>query len=529
MLPLLAGILGRSPRVRCFTLSDGDANSRTLLRRRLLISSIAVVGALLAATTTGGAASSAPATARAVAVQVVVPGAATTQGGSSGSGSYAYRDLVSVGSYTVSTTLTARSSTAVSQLSGISLLGGIVQISALSAAIRSTATGTNAPVGDFGGAIGSITVNGAGVGSSPGARIDIPDLGYATVDQRIVRSQPGADAYRGTELAFTLHLDVGWHDMPAGTEVIVGYADAGISRVEVEPDRGGKAAPPAPPAPAATTPSSATPGGDNGVSLLPTAPLPTDIAGEPGIADGGPPGSDATPPGGYTLDPPIDPDVKAGLLGPSYLFPLAGGARFQNDFGAPRADTRFNQGVDLFAPLGTPVLATHDGTLVQVGWSNIGGRQEWLRDTAGNLFYYGHLSAYSPVAKTGAAVHAGDVIGFLGDSGDAQGTAYHLHFEIHPAGKWAVAPYPYVSAWLDNSAPLGGVSPARQHPVALVPLASFDISTSSGLAPQTVVAAGNGPSDLSGGTGAIVGGQPAPTPSELLAPATPGDPFSSGG
>jgi hypothetical protein len=312
MLPLLAGILGRSPRVRCFTLSDGDSNSRTLLRRRLLISSIAVVGALLAATTTGGAASSAPATARAMAVQVVVPGAATTQGGSSGSGSYAYRDLVSVGSYTVSTTLTARSSTAVSQLSGISLLGGIVQISALSAAIRSTATGTNAPVGDFGGAIGSITVNGAGVGSSPGARIDIPDLGYATVDQRIVRSQPGADAYRGTELAFTLHLDVGWHDMPAGTEVIVGYADAGISRVEAEPDRGGQAAPPAPAT--TTTPSSATPGGDNGVSLLPTAPLPTDIAGEPGIADGGPPGSDATPPGGYTLDPPIDPAVKAGLL-----------------------------------------------------------------------------------------------------------------------------------------------------------------------------------------------------------------------
>jgi hypothetical protein len=175
------------------------------------------------------------------------------------------------------------------------------------------------------------------------------------------------------------------------------------------------------------------------------------------------------------------------------------------------------------------VLAAHDGTLVQVGWSNIGGRQEWLRDSAGNLFYYGHLSAYSPVARTGAAVHAGDVIGFLGDSGDAQGTAYHLHFEIHPAGKWAVAPYPYVSAWLDNSAPLGGVTPASEHPVALVPLASFDISTSSGLAPQTVVAAANGPSDLAGGTGAIVGGEPAPTAAQLLAPSAAGDPFSAGG
>ncbi|MDX6569247.1 MAG: peptidoglycan LD-endopeptidase LytH [Gaiellales bacterium] len=495
------------------------------MRRRLITSSVAVLGAVLAAATAGSAATGPPATARAVAVQVVVPGAATTQGGASGSGSYAYRDLVSVGSYSVTTTTTARTSTAVAQLSGVSLLGGIVQISALSAAIRATAPGTDDPVGDFGGSIATVTVNGAAVGAGTGSRIDIPDLGYATVDQRIVSSQPHADAYRGSEIAFTLHLDVGWHDMPAGTEVLVGYADAGISRVQAPPERGGKAAPPAP----ATAPSTATTSAAGAVSLLPTAPLPSDLSGEPGMAYGGPPGSDAAPPGGYALDAPIDPARKAALLGPSYLFPLAGGARFQNDFGAPRADTRFNQGVDLFAPLGTPVLAAHDGTLVQVGWSNIGGRQEWLRDDTGNLFYYGHLSAYAPVAKTGAAVHAGDVIGFLGDSGDAQGTAYHLHFEIHPAGKWAVAPYAYVSAWLDNSAPLGGVTPARQHPVALVPLASFDISTATGLAPQTVVAAGNGPSDLAGGTGAIVGGQPAPSAAQLLAPSTPGDPFSSGG
>jgi murein DD-endopeptidase MepM/ murein hydrolase activator NlpD len=492
------------------------------LRRRLITCSIAALGAVLAAATTGGAASGPPAIARAVAVQIVVPGASTTQGGSSGSGSYAYRDLVSVGSYSVSTTTTARSSAAIAQLSGVSLLGGIVQVSAVSAAIRATAPGTGDPEGDFGGSIATVTVNGAAVGAS--SRVDIPDIGYLTFDQRVVASQPGADAYRGSEIGLELHLDVGWHDMPAGTEVIVGFADAGISRVEAEPQRGGKAAAPAP----ATPPEATTP--DNGaISLLPTAPLPTDIAGEPGIADGGPPGSDAVPPGGYTLDAPIDAARKAELFGPSYLFPLAGGARFQNDFGAPRADTRFNQGIDLFAPLGTPVLATHDGTLVNVGWSNIGGRQEWLRDTSGNLFYYGHLSAYAPVAKTGAAVHAGDVIGFLGDSGDAQGTAYHLHFEIHPAGKWAVAPYPYVSAWLDNSAPLGGVTPAREHPVALVPLASFDISTASGLAPQTVVAAANGPSDLAGGTGAIVGGQQPPTAAQLLAPAQPGDPFSAGG
>jgi murein DD-endopeptidase MepM/ murein hydrolase activator NlpD len=499
------------------------------LRRRLFIASLAAFGAVLAAATTGGAATDAPAIARAVAVQVIVPGAQTTQAGSSGSGSFAYRDLVSVGSYSVTTSSDARNASSITQLSGISLLDGAIQVSAVSAGVKASAPLTGAPTGDFGGAIGSITVDGAAVGATSGTHFDVDGIGYGTVDQRVVVSTPGADTYRAFEVGLDVHLTVGWHDMPAGTEIILGFADAGISQVSQPPVRGGDAGTPTSTTSTTTTPATAATPAQSGVSLLPTAPLPNDIAGEPGIADDGPPGSDALPPGGYTLDPPIDAATKAVLLGPSYLFPLAGGARFQNDFGAARADTQHNQGIDLFAPLGTPVLAAHDGTLVQVGWSDIGGRQEWLKDADGNLFYYGHLSAYAPVAQTGAQVHAGDVIGFLGDSGDAQGTPYHLHFEIHPAGKWAVPPFAYVSAWLNNSAPLGGVTPAAEHPVGLVPLASFDISTATGLDPATVVAAANGPSDLAGGAGAIVGGQQAPTGQQLLAPTAPGNPFSVGG
>jgi murein DD-endopeptidase MepM/ murein hydrolase activator NlpD len=498
------------------------------VRRRLLIASLAAFGAVLAAATTGGAATGAPAVTRAVAVQVVVPGAQTTQGGDSGSGSFGYRDLVSVGSYSVTTSSDARDASSVVELSGISLLAGAVQVSAVSGGVKASAPASGPPTGIFGGAVGSITVNGAAVGNAPGTRFDVDGIGYGTVDQRVVVSTPGASTYRAFEVGLDLHLTVGWHDMPAGTEVILGFADAGISQVAATPVRGGDAAPPTTTTttPAAPAPATATTPAQSGISLLPTAPLPSDVAGEPGIADDGPAGSDALPPGGYSLDPPIDAATKAALLGPSYLFPLAGGAKFQNDFGAPRADTQHNQGIDLFAPLGTPVLAAHDGTLVQVGWSDIGGRQEWLEDAAGNLFYYGHLSAYAPVAKAGAQVHAGDVIGFLGNSGDAQGTPYHLHFEIHPAGKWAVPPFAYVSAWLNNSAPLGGVTPAAEHPVGIVPLASFDISTSSGLDPQSVVTAANGPSDLAGGTSAIVGGQPAPTGTQLLTPSAPGNPFS---
>ncbi|MEO9176608.1 MAG: M23 family metallopeptidase [Gaiellales bacterium] len=500
------------------------------MRRRLLTASLAAFGAVLAAATTGGAATDPPAITRAIAVQVIVPGAQTTQAGTSGSGSFAYRDLVSVGSYSVTTSSDAHDATSITQLSGVSLLDGAVQVSAVSAGIKANAPLSGPPTGEFGGAIGSLTVDGAAVGASSGTRFDVDGIGYGTVDQRVVVSTPGASTYRAFEVGLDVHLTVGWHDMPAGTEIILGFADAGISQVTEAPVRGGDAAPPSTTtAPATTTPAVTPTPAQSGVSLLPTAPLPNDIAGEPGIANDGPAGSDAMPPGGYSPDPPIDAATNAALLGPSYLFPLAGGARFQNDFGAARADTQHNQGIDLFAPLGTPVLAAHDGTLVQVGWSNIGGRQEWLKDAAGNLFYYGHLSAYAPVAQTGAQVHAGDVIGFLGDSGDAQGTPYHLHFEIHPAGKWAVPPFAYVSAWLNNSAPLGGVTPAASSPVGLVPLASFDISTSTGLDPATVVEAANGPSDLAGGTGAIVGGQQAPTGEQLLAPTVPGNPFSLGG
>jgi hypothetical protein len=83
----------------------------------------------------------------------------------------------------------------------------------------------------------------------------------------------------------------------------------------------------------------------------------------------------------------------------------------------------------------------------------VGGYRFWLRDRQGNQFYYAHLSAYSPLAVNGRDVKAGDVIGFLGNTGDAQGTPYHLHFEIHPVAllpmgyDGVVNPFAYLSAW----------------------------------------------------------------------------------
>ena len=70
---------------------------------------------------------------------------------------------------------------------------------------------------------------------------------------------------------------------------------------------------------------------------------------------------------------------------------------------------------------GTPVVAVAEGTLFNVGWNDVGGNRLWLRDSAGNEFYYAHLSGYSPLARDGAHVAGGEVLGFVGDTGDAAG------------------------------------------------------------------------------------------------------------
>jgi murein DD-endopeptidase MepM/ murein hydrolase activator NlpD len=147
-----------------------------------------------------------------------------------------------------------------------------------------------------------------------------------------------------------------------------------------------------------------------------------------------------------------DPRITHG----GHVFPVLGPVSFGDTFMAGRISTGWHHGEDVFAERGAPVVAVADGKLFNVGWNPIGGWRLWLRDDAGNEFYYAHLSAYSPLAKNGARVRAGDVIGFVGTTGDAVGTPPHLHFEVHPADlveygydASAVRPYPYLRAWYE--------------------------------------------------------------------------------
>ena len=104
---------------------------------------------------------------------------------------------------------------------------------------------------------------------------------------------------------------------------------------------------------------------------------------------------------------------------------------------------RSHQGVDIFAPRGTPVLATADGVVRRVEQTPIGGKVVWLRDEVRNAsIYFAHLD--SQAVRRGQAVKLGDVLGFVGNTGNARTTHPHLHFGIYRRGEGAVDPAPFL-------------------------------------------------------------------------------------
>jgi murein DD-endopeptidase MepM/ murein hydrolase activator NlpD len=120
--------------------------------------------------------------------------------------------------------------------------------------------------------------------------------------------------------------------------------------------------------------------------------------------------------------------------------PVAG-ANFMNDWGFPRSDTGFHQGNDLMAKRGTKIIAPVSGTVTQ-GVGTIGGNFFRLVGRDGTSYYGAHLSSFGKKGK----VRAGDVLGTVGNTGDAGGGPTHLHFEIHPAGGAAINPYGFLIA-----------------------------------------------------------------------------------
>ena len=418
------------------------------------------------------------ATAQAYAIKVIVPGqtGATTAAVAGNqvafgvASAYPSADVVSWGSSVASASASpgqTATASATAEVSSLSLFQGEVTASSIRGSVQATATADSAN-GDFArSGVATLTVADQAVSAAPGQRVALGDWGFAIVLAQ--GSSPAEKSFRGNVTALDIHVTADHGGLPAGTQILVGYAEIAVSSpIAVETTT--------PPPPKSTPP--------RGVRGKPNVPP------EPGVL----PPVIRRPPVG------IAPKLTPGR----YVFPVYGQSSFTNTFGAPRASTGWHHGEDIFAPLGAPILAVTDGVVYSVGWNDVGGYRLWLRDRQGNQFYYAHLSAFSPLAVNGAQVRAGDVLGFMGNSGDAQGTPYHVHFEFHPVGLLSygydgvVSPYTYLMAWRrltdiafpDGSgwAPTPAPGATAPKPGAIV-LQVSDISTASGLRPGSIARA----------------------------------------
>jgi murein DD-endopeptidase MepM/ murein hydrolase activator NlpD len=115
-------------------------------------------------------------------------------------------------------------------------------------------------------------------------------------------------------------------------------------------------------------------------------------------------------------------------------FPVAGAATYSHDWWLPRFGPgwRLHLGTDIFATRGTPVRSPTDG-VVRLSDGGLGGISVYVVQDDGTYFYLAHLNNRVPGLRDGASVRTGDVVGYVGSTGNASGGSPHLHFEVHPA------------------------------------------------------------------------------------------------
>lgn len=120
-------------------------------------------------------------------------------------------------------------------------------------------------------------------------------------------------------------------------------------------------------------------------------------------------------------------------------------AQLRNTWGAPRSGGRAHQGIDIFAPRGEEIVSTTRGLVVTVGHNQLGGRVVRVLGPGGHWHYYAHLERFAAIHE-GQLVAAGDVLGYVGDSGNARGTPPHLHYGIYRFRGGALNPFFFLSS-----------------------------------------------------------------------------------
>jgi hypothetical protein len=151
----------------------------------------------------------------------------------------------------------------------------------------------------------------------------------------------------------------------------------------------------------------------------------------------------ANPPAPPSPSPPVfdGSGTKASAVGDipgvgTISFPIAGGGTqdIGGGLGEPRSHGT-HQGCDIFAAYGAPVVAVTSGEVVKIGENSLGGMRVSVQDSQGNIHYYAHLSGYANGLALGQTVTSGQLVGYVGTSGNAQGTSPHLHYSINEGSK----------------------------------------------------------------------------------------------
>ena len=122
---------------------------------------------------------------------------------------------------------------------------------------------------------------------------------------------------------------------------------------------------------------------------------------------------------------------------------ISGPRKITNSWGAARAGGRRHEGIDIFAPKGTPVVSTTRGIVTRVGTDRLGGQIVGILGPGLEWHYYAHLDRFGEF-RTGDIINAGDVIGYVGNTGNARGTPSHLHYGIYRRGP--ENPYPRLAS-----------------------------------------------------------------------------------
>lgn len=138
-----------------------------------------------------------------------------------------------------------------------------------------------------------------------------------------------------------------------------------------------------------------------------------------------------------------------------------------NTWQAPRGSDRLHEGQDIFAPKGTPIYSATSGYVYKVGENNLGGQTVSVIGAGGRVYYYAHLDRYAPGIKEGDRVTTKTLLGYVGTTGNAQGTPPHLHFGVYTSNG-AINPLPMI---VDRTSPVltnGQLPPRRQQTNRLV-------------------------------------------------------------